>query len=92
MRVILLLVTLALPASTVARPGPEPGPPAERGLAQQRLDCVANRVQHARPGAPIRPRTLDELPSGKLYLTVERQVDGCREFVLASEERSRLGR
>jgi hypothetical protein len=91
MRVFLLLAVLAAPASSVAQPAP--ARPAERqAQPAQRVDCAAAQVRHAARPAPLRPRRLDELPRGELYLSVMREVDGCQELVLASEERSRLGR
>ena len=88
MRALIVLALLAAPASSVAQPAPG----AKSLAAQQRLDCVAAHVQHANKGEPLRPRRLDELPQGKLYLSVMREVDGCQEMVLASEERGRLRR
>jgi hypothetical protein len=61
-------------------------------VAVAKLDCTANRVHHADQFKATRPRRLDEMPPGKLYLSVMREVDGCQEMVLASEERGRLGR
>ncbi len=92
MRAFLVLALLATPASSVAQtaslnPVIKPGP-----LAQQRLDCLSARVEHANKGEPLRPRRLDELPRGELYLSVVRQVDGCQEMVRASEERGRAAR
>jgi hypothetical protein len=92
MRAFLLLAVLAAPVSSVAQPAPA-RPPAERQAPPaQRVDCAAAQVRHATRPAPLRPRRLDELPRGELYLSVMREVDGCQELVLASEERSRLGR
>ncbi len=91
MRALVLLAVLATPASSVA--GPAPAPIVKQSpLANQRLDCVATRVEHANRGEPLRPPRLDELPRGKLYLSVMREVDGCQEMVLASEERGRAAR
>jgi hypothetical protein len=94
MRALVLLALLATPASSVAQPAPAASvtPVKEGPLARQRLDCVATRVQHASKGEPLRMRRLDELPNGELYLSVMREVDGCQEMVLVSEERGRLRR
>ena len=35
---------------------------------------------------------LDQQPPGRALLAVDRQVDGCREVTLVSEERRRQGR
>jgi hypothetical protein len=88
MRSLLLVAAcLALPSSGLAEPRRSPTPGA--GASAPGLDCVVNRVQHAAPLTPPRPRTLDDLPPGNLYHAVERQVDGCRELVLVSQERRR---
>ncbi len=92
MRAFVLLATLALPASSIAQPAPAQIQPPRAGAAPARanLDCVAAQVRHAKPGEPLRSRRLDELPPGKVYLSVMREVDGCQELVLVSEERGRL--
>ena len=89
MRAIILLATLAVPTSGVAQ-RPQPVPQIVTAPASNRVDCLATTVQHARP-APVAPRMrrLDELPAGQLYHSVMRQVDGCQELVLVSQERSR---
>jgi hypothetical protein len=85
MRVILPLLLLVTPvASGSAESRREP-----TAAAANRLDCVVNRVQHAAFRTAPQPRRLDELPAGQLFHAVERQVDGCRELVLVSEERRR---
>jgi hypothetical protein len=94
MRNLLLLAALVLPASSVAQPAPSqrehraarPVDTADKGA---RLDCIANRVRHADAFGNNRLRRLDELPKGELYLSVVRDVDGCQELVLVSEERAR---
>ncbi len=88
MRVLITLVLLAAPLSSVAAPTSPP----QNALARQRVDCVAADVRHANKGEPLRPRRLDELPKGELYLSVLRQVDGCQEMVRASEELGRAAR
>lgn len=94
MRNLVLLAVLALPASSIAQPpSSKPAPLAPRAFgaapASAKLDCVANRVEHADQLGTTKPRRLDELPPGKLYLSVMREVDGCHELVLVSEERGR---
>lgn len=94
MRSLILLATLAVPASSIAQP-PQPAPrtaPVATTPQASRVDCFAARVEHARPGEPARSRRLDEMPPGRLYHAVERSVDGCRELVLVSEERERIRR
>lgn len=85
---LVLAAALALPSASFAEPRRDV-PSRFADQPSSRLDCVVNRVQHAAPRKPLRPRTLDRLPPGQLYHSVERQVDGCREFVLVSEERRR---
>jgi hypothetical protein len=97
MRALIVLATLIVPASSIAQPAGRPVPPAQAPRAADfapaaKLDCVVNRVQHAERIAPARPRRLDEMPAGQLYLSVVRDVGGCQEMVLASEERARTAR
>ena len=92
MRALIILATLIVPASSIAQPSPDAvAQPRPSATAGAKLDCVANRVQHADQFGSTRPRRLDEMPPGKLYLSVMREVDGCQEMVLVSEERGRLG-
>ena len=68
--------------------------------AADRLDPM--NVYRERPGCVSIPRQvagedrtydatrLDRLPRGTLLLAVEREVDGCPEVVLATEERRRV--
>lgn len=78
------ILTAALILTTA--PGLAAGPLRPKA---DRLDCAAARVQHARPVDSDRARRLDELPQGRTYLLVMREVNGCHEPVLASEERTR---
>ena len=96
MRVALSLLLMAIPAASgMAEPRREALiARSERAAGLERtpgnrLDCATLRVEHAGPAAPLGARRLDELPAGQLYHAVERQVDGCRELVLVSEERGR---
>ncbi len=93
MRMLILAATLALPASSLAQPAPKdrmPSPPRAITVPPgSKVNCIANRVQHADGFDTSRPRRLDEMPPGKLYLSVMREVDGCQELVLVSEERNR---
>ncbi len=89
MRAFLALALLATPASSVAQIAPKAAIAKPSSLAPPRLDCLSARVRHANKGEPLRPRRLDELPRGELYLSVMREVDGCQEVVRASEERAR---
>lgn len=93
MRALIILATfVVLPASSIAQPRPNAlAQPRSSAVASARLDCVATQVRHADRFGSTRPRRLDEMPAGKLYLSVMREVDGCQELVLASGERSRLG-
>lgn len=92
MRHLVLLAVLSVPASSVAQPpANKPLPQAPRS-AGAKLDCVVNRVEHANQLGTTKPRRLDELPAGKLYLSVMREIDGCQEMVLVSEERGRAFR
>ena len=70
MPVLLLVAMLALsPASTPLRPADGAAP---------RADCPDARTYYANKsaGAGIM-RRLDQLPPGRLELTVQREVDGC---------------
>ena len=70
MPVLLLVALLALsPASTPLRPADGAAP---------RPDCPNARTYFAdkSPGAGV-ARRLDQLPPGRLELTVQREVDGC---------------
>jgi hypothetical protein len=86
---VLIAACLTLPSSALADPRREAPARTFGATGAERLDCIVNRVEHAAPRQPLRPRTLDELPPGTLYHAVERQLDGCRELVLVSEERAR---
>jgi len=51
--------------------------------------CVSIRRQVAGEDREHYGTRLDRLPPGRLVLAVERQVDGCPEAALASDERRR---
>jgi hypothetical protein len=88
MRFVILLAVLATPASTFSHP---PQSRADREISiptrGAKLDCVANRVQHAVQGQR-KPefKQLGELPPGDLHLAVMREVDGCQEPVIVRHD------
>ncbi len=90
MRILILAAAFALPAgSSAAQPAQSAparilGNPAK--FAGARLDCVANRVQHAvQPWQKPALNRLGELPAGDLHLAVMRQVEGCQEPVIVRQ-------
>ena len=70
--ILLSLLQAAVPAAPA--PAPEPSP-SKSALAGGK--CPQPTVRHAGEGEPLRPRRLDELPAGRLELTVIREVNGC---------------
>ncbi|HEX8401138.1 MAG TPA: hypothetical protein VF628_05485 [Allosphingosinicella sp.] len=96
MRLLFTFAALTFAAgSSLAQPAAKPrvlvAPVLEAPARGAKLDCVANQVRHADQFGATKPRRLDELPRGNLYLSVMREVEGCQEMVLVSEERGRLG-
>ena len=80
MRLIILAASLAIPSSAPATPTERAPatPPAAQSPSKSADDCVRVGVRQANPfGRPAVPRRLDELPPGRLYHTVLRQVGGC---------------
>jgi len=65
------------PGAAAAPPTPRSAPFAIAGQRCQRFD-----VHPAKPGEPVRPKKLDELPPASLYLTVLRGSNGCYEPVI----------
>jgi len=85
MRLVILAVALAIPAGpAVANPTPS-GAHNPNKFAGGRIECMANRVHEARPGAQARFNRLGELPPGDLILGVVRQVEGCQEPVIVRQ-------
>ena len=87
MNAMLLLAALPFVAAPTAL-ARAPVPSTSSSLAAPRAGCddlrprLAERAPPVRPGVgdpsrTIRPRTLDELPPGRLEHTVLREVDGC---------------
>ncbi|MDB5669804.1 MAG: hypothetical protein JWO25_763 [Alphaproteobacteria bacterium] len=72
MRLSSLFLLWAVPSSLAAAPPPAK-PPAR---------CAADRPIYAGEGQDSRVRRLGELPPAKLYLSVDREVAGCREPVI----------
>ena len=77
MRLSFLILSLAIPAASMAATrAPSTKPPGK---------CPADRMifadQKASQGK-AEPRKLGELPPGKLYLSVDRNVAGCRQPVI----------
>lgn len=86
MRLVILAAALALPAgSSLAQPASPATVHNPNKFAGARLDCMANRVQHARPGLNARFNRLGDLPPGDLMLAVVREVDGCQEPVIVRQ-------
>ena len=51
----------------------------------EKRSCTRPDAHRARPAAPVRPRTLGELPPGSLELAVYRQIDGCQTPVIVRQ-------
>jgi hypothetical protein len=79
MRLSFLILSLAIPASAIAAGPPAPSPEAPGRCAADRVILAEQKRFHSGK-APA--QKLGELPPGKLYLTVDRQVDGCRKPVI----------
>ena len=86
MNAMLLLAALpflAVPSAPARAPGPPtPSSPAASADCDDLRPRMAETVPPLRqsvgdPVRTLRPRTLDELPPGRLELTVLREVDGC---------------
>ena len=76
MRLSFLILSLAIPAAALAAPpAPSLKPPPK---------CPADRMIFAdeKGQAKAQPRKLGELPPGQLYLSVDRNVAGCRMPVI----------
>jgi hypothetical protein len=91
MRILILAAALALPAGssvaqpTASAPARDLGNPTK--FSGARLDCVANRVQHAvQPWQKPAYNRLGELPPGDLHLAVMREVGGCQEPVIVRHD------
>jgi hypothetical protein len=86
MRLVILAAALALPAGSgfaqPASPAPAHNP---NKFAGARLDCMANRVQHATQGHQGKFNRLGELPPGSLMLAVVREVEGCQQPVIVRQ-------
>ena len=81
---LVALSLVAVPSAPVRAPGPPPSsalpaPPAGCDDLRPRMAESAPPVHRGigDPSRTVRPRTLDELPPGRLELTVLREVDGC---------------
>ena len=77
-----MLLTILLAAIQIAATPPVPAPqdgfhagPPALGATGKR--CPEDMLRYAGQGRPPVARRLDELPPGRLELTVYRQVDGC---------------
>ncbi len=92
MRTMILLAALTLPSSAPGSPSapPEAARQAPADAAAGERECVRAGVQMAdRPRGRIEMRRLDELPAGRLELTVMRQMNGC---VVPAVVREGIGR
>ncbi|HEV2865497.1 MAG TPA: hypothetical protein VGX37_03210 [Allosphingosinicella sp.] len=70
---LLMILMAALPAF----PMPAAAAPPSRLWAETSPKCPEARVQMTAQRVPLVPRRLDELPPGRLELTVLREVHGC---------------
>ena len=77
---------LVLIATAAASPQPPPAQPAAPAAPNSERKCMSLGPQVAailRKG--VRPQRLDELPPGRLELTVMRVVDGCPQPAVIRE-------
>jgi hypothetical protein len=74
MRLAILILSLAVPVAAAA------APPA--ALPKTPGKCPSDRVVFADRDGKVEAKRLGELPPGSLYLSVDRQVDGCRQPVI----------
>ncbi len=73
-----MLLTMLLAAVAWSPAASLPLRPMEAPLSTKARDCPNARTYQAEDGsARLRPRRLDELPPGRLELTVLREFDGC---------------
>ncbi len=73
-----MLLTMLFAAVALSPAASLPLRPMEAPLSVKMRDCPNARTYHAEDGpARLRPRRLDELPPGRLELTVLREFDGC---------------
>jgi hypothetical protein len=73
-----MLLTLVLAAVSPVPAATIPLRPVDRPLAVSMRKCRDARTYHAHEELPrARARRLDELPPGRLELTVLREFDGC---------------
>ena len=77
---------LMLIATSATSPQPPPAQPAAPSAPNSERKCMSLGPQIAailRKG--VRPQRLDELPPGRLELTVLREVDGCPQPAVIRE-------
>jgi hypothetical protein len=74
----LSFLILMLPAIGGAASAGPPPTAAARGRCPSDPLLFADRDR----GGQAQPRKLGELPPGRLYLSVDRQIDGCRQPVI----------
>lgn len=92
MRAMILAAALGIPSSAPATPPAAAPAPADTAATPAKAadECVRIETHMAdRPQARIVPRRLDELPPGRLYHTVLRQVGNC---VIPAVVQERFGR
>ena len=75
MPVLLLLALFSLTAASPPRPAPVAAAEATPFITPQK--CPEATIHYTDQTRGARPRRLDELPPGRLELTVLREVDGC---------------
>ena len=80
MRLLLLGLAALLPASSMAAPPAQENARVIRPqpFLSSRSDCPKIATyQTARPGEPLRPRKLSELPQANAFAAVYREIGGC---------------
>jgi hypothetical protein len=76
---ILLIAALSLICEPAAAAGKvQPSPPASPDASKSPGVCPQSTMQYARkPGEPLKPQKLTELPDANMYVAVYRHVGRC---------------
>lgn len=88
---LMLVGAKPVPAPEADGPAPVPAESMDRmNVHRDRSGCVPiDRQVAERSGRDTRAQRLDRLPPGFAFLAVDRQINGCREVTLLSDERRR---
>jgi hypothetical protein len=79
----MILMLIGIPAFVAAAPAPTPQRiPSPPTALQPREKCVDLGLHWTGRSAASGPSRLGDQPSGNLYSSVLREVDGCKEAVL----------